>query len=494
MRAFEILIAEGYKEATTEFSQYNPNHMVNDAIARYKDLVNRNQVQGTERNIDFWRKQGWEAFKKFVDTKGSEAGKTQIKRSKVVGKSITLQEDNNWLIVIPLDKNASCFYGKNSSWCTAKLTQSHFENYFYRRDIILIYCLHKQSGKMYAIAGHHQQLDNLELFNQNDDQMTSSAFKQETGLDPTQLINLAISKHQPKISAAKESYVSTVKELTKIIPTISQRNIEVEKKLLQVKDGALVNNYVSQVMPGVSQGSKNMPLDFPQALILPLLSYNPIVLKSIPQQTEQQQLAAVSHPTGARYVINPTPKVIDQSLSAFPESIRFLPSVSYNTIIKYPAAAAAWAAINRKRVPEAEQAIAKDAKALTWYLQLKQGQPWPEAEPTILTNGNLIIKYVKNFLKKPWPAGEKKLIELARQDPKNALNLYMYANDILKKPWAEAESIIVKDPHAAAMYALNVKNKRWPEAEAAMLTVDPHEDDEAAESIEDYFRYFDVDH
>jgi hypothetical protein len=59
MKYIEFRLAEGYKEVTQKFSQEVELSQVQDIITKYKDLVNRNQVQGNERNIDWWGKQGW---------------------------------------------------------------------------------------------------------------------------------------------------------------------------------------------------------------------------------------------------------------------------------------------------------------------------------------------------------------------------------------------------------------------------------------------------
>jgi hypothetical protein len=90
-------------------------------------LCQRNQVVGQERNIDYWRKQGIDAFAKFVGQKLTIPSKTEIKRSKIPGKHIDLVDNDQWQIVIPLDKESSCFHGKNTKWCTTKPNASYFE-------------------------------------------------------------------------------------------------------------------------------------------------------------------------------------------------------------------------------------------------------------------------------------------------------------------------------------------------------------------------------
>lgn len=494
MRAIEFIV-EGYKEANAEFIQLAPEPMVADTIARYRDLVNRNQVQGQERNIDYWRKQGWDQFRVFVDKKGSEASKTQVKRKKAVGNSIFLREDEQWLLVIPLDKNASCFYGKNSSWCTTKPEHSYFEQYFFRHDVILVYCLNKQTGGMFAIAGHPRLEGGLEIFDQQDNPMNEARFKQVTGLDPQQIIQEAITKYSPQITAAKGPYTATYAELKEIVRTIKQRDPEVEKKLLLVKDGVLINSYVANTMPDVLHGRTEMPADFPQALILPLIGYNPAILNSIPNQTEQQQFAAVDTIYGGQYVKNPSARVIDRALTRHGSNIKYFP-VDYETMVKYPMAAAFWADEKKQRVPEAEEAILKEPRALYHYTKVPVGRPWPAAEQAILTMPNIspytILYYAKNYIKGRWPEGEQELLRRTKENPDTAYVLYEYAKDIIGGRWPEAEPFIIVDPTIAAVYARRAMRRRWKEAEPAMLATDPKVTEDTS-TIEEYFDFIDSD-
>lgn len=38
-------------------------------------------------------------------------------------------EDDKWLVIIPETKDASCFYGKGTEWCTASLGRNYFDEY-----------------------------------------------------------------------------------------------------------------------------------------------------------------------------------------------------------------------------------------------------------------------------------------------------------------------------------------------------------------------------
>ena len=51
------LLNEGYKEAQSEFSLVAGEEVAKEIISKYQELVDKNQVHGSERNIDYWRKQ-----------------------------------------------------------------------------------------------------------------------------------------------------------------------------------------------------------------------------------------------------------------------------------------------------------------------------------------------------------------------------------------------------------------------------------------------------
>jgi len=254
MRLIELFssslsITEGYKEATQEFSAASDPATAADAINKYKTLVTKNQVAGNERNIDHWRKQGWDNFLKFVNGKSETNTATQIKRKKVPGKSVTVKEDDNWLIVVPLDKNASCFHGKDSNWCTTKSDQNYFNDYFHNKNITLIYCLQKQTGGMWALATHKDLPENSEIFDQRDNSITPTEFRKQTGLDLYELCKL-VNGDVPATSGQIDSTRKDRKELTNQVYELMknfdgyQRDPELEKKLVDSEDGQLCKRYI----------------------------------------------------------------------------------------------------------------------------------------------------------------------------------------------------------------------------------------------------------
>lgn len=186
MRAFEFIV-EGYKEAQTEFvAQHNNPEEVLDTISKFRDLVNRNQLQGEDRNIDVWRKKGWPAFMEFVLNRSTIASKTKVKRKSASGETIVLRDDAEWSILIPLDKEASANIGRKTGWCISKPNQDHFYDYT-ARGAIFVMCTDAQGFRM-CLACYP---NGAEAWTSGDDRVDLSEFDDLTELSSSDLYQQA---------------------------------------------------------------------------------------------------------------------------------------------------------------------------------------------------------------------------------------------------------------------------------------------------------------
>ena len=300
-KEFGYLI-EGYPQAQTEFSKEADPAVVQKAILDFRSLVNRSQIKViTQKNIDYWIKQGWEKFRDFVNQTSSVPSKTQVTRKKLPGESITLIDNESWFIIIPIDKESSCFHGRDSNWCTTKIHQSHFERYFYENEITLIYCFNKSTGGMWAIAAN-KRIDEIEIFNQSDDKISREQFKEQTGLDPTMLRNLALGGklHQPRVQAARDKWKASVELTDKLLKELPDgaRSPEVEKELLYNKYGKMCGLYIKKI--GAVDGK-----DFPLAIQLSAAGKYGSIVQYIKNPAERVQLASVSDYGGnIEYIID----------------------------------------------------------------------------------------------------------------------------------------------------------------------------------------------
>lgn len=320
MRLMDFIV-EGFKEVEAKFVASGADQQtVKDTIQKYRDLVNKNQIQGSERNIDWWGKnKTFQDFAQFIELKSVVPTKTQTKRSKNVGRSITLHEDDNWLVVVPLDKDASCFHGKNSDWCTTKRSQPQFKEYFHDKNIILIYCLNKQTGGMWAIANYRNVYEpepeedddsntidpidfpvdasgktvDYELFDQQDNKLTPEQFTQQTGLDPFNLMSLsdAQARFKEPIHQAQRAYQDQRNQTYRKIRLAIRRDPEIEKNLLVIDEPGYSLEYIKKL------ASRKIDVaDLPEKILLSAASQesrSESILKYFPNAPEEIQRQSI---------------------------------------------------------------------------------------------------------------------------------------------------------------------------------------------------------
>lgn len=240
-----LVLFEDFKTSKKKFlDQGIKENEIDEVFKDFRDLSSKNQIKGVDKNIDTWSNKPFSELKKFVDDLKSKPTATQIKRKQTPGKSITLMENPNWLVVIPLDKEASCFHGRGSSWCTTMVHQNYFEQYFYDKEVILVYCLNKQSGSKWAIA-IHKDLDQAEFFDQADTSISESNFEQQTGLDYHEIRNLAL-KDNDQVKSSRQVYTDNILKIESYMDRneINSRNIELEKLLSYAKPTNYCKKYI----------------------------------------------------------------------------------------------------------------------------------------------------------------------------------------------------------------------------------------------------------
>lgn len=257
MRFLEFRLIEGYKEVTQKFAQEADPETVSKAVAVYKDLVNRNQVQGNERNIDWWGKQGWTQFQKFVNAKRQQSSQTQQKKRKNTGNSYTLAENDTWLIVVPLDKDASCFHGKGTDWCTTKPDHDHFNQYFLDDSVTLIYFLQKQTGAKWAAAVSPD--GSVAGFDKNDKFISQELLSSQTGIKPQTLQKYFDMVSTPSTDIGKnisKSRITAQDQRDKLEQLVDEfeigpsgiRNLEIENLMVKYYDIEVAFRYFEHLL------------------------------------------------------------------------------------------------------------------------------------------------------------------------------------------------------------------------------------------------------
>ena len=435
MRIFELFqpINEGYKEAQADFEKVADADAVEEVLDTYKQLVNKNQYQGSERNIDYWRKQGWAKFSNSVKTVAARPTRTEIKRGKNPGKSITLAEDNTWLIVIPLDKNASCFHGKGTDWCTTKPFANFYETYFYRNNVTLIYFLNKTTGNKWAIAAQTPYTGSNSFFDKNDHPLDQETFDAQTMLDSQKYINMALGNtHQASIAPSRDEYKRRVSYIEAKLP-FRQEDPKVEEYLLYIKHVGYILKYCI-----------NVKGRWPEA--------EPIIMRD-----------AANAFLYAKEIIGGRWK------EAEPYIFKSLGEVD-KYILEFIGT----------RMPDAEPIIMRNPIGAARYAVNVLGKKWPAAEPAIFSNVSASLQYVAvlDHNEKLPKEMEDKIMRLSEDNDKFLDYkdwVAAYAVKAYDRKWHKYEQYILEHNCIEAMiaYAQDVMGRRWLDAEA-LLKNDPY--------------------
>jgi len=459
MRYTEFKLNEGFKEVQQKFSQEADPTEVASAFDVFKKLVNANRISGQERNIDWWGKQGWSAFAEYVTAIDERPSSSEQDKRTKKGESHVLEDSSQWLIVVPLDKDASCFHGKKSDWCTTKPTRSYFEQYFRDSSITLIYFFRQSDGAMWAMAVSPNK--RTEYFDQQDESLSSAQFNKQTGLNSNKYIEMVGGKTEvgQKATASRDDMKATLQNLQDYIRKLRRmgsprRSAKIETMMLAVKDETSIEEYfyilhevngpveVDQQIQTLVATSAASAIKFLKGVTVKTVK---IMEKDLPPN---QSMSNMLHPT-------------EQAL-AYIATRGALASAYARRIIKGP-----W--------PEGEAAIAEDGLGAAIYaldvINKDKERPvrWPEGEAAIAQHSNGSLIYARDVLNKAWPPGEAAIAA----DADTALN---YARNIIKGAWPPGEDAIAQDPSASSRYAIEVLNKgknkpdRWPPGEAAIAT------------------------
>lgn len=186
-------IDESFKTAKEKFSEVHDNEQeVNEYIEKFKELAKRNMIKGQDKDIGKWIKAGWESFKEMVDVNSLKTSKrTIINQNKK--DAIVIYETDDSKAIVPLTRESSIIYGKNTKWCTAASDNNMFSEYFNNRDIVLIYVFTKH-GK-FALVTNNDFVESPQIFNEMDIKITLNEFEKITDLSGNMLVELA-SRHK----------------------------------------------------------------------------------------------------------------------------------------------------------------------------------------------------------------------------------------------------------------------------------------------------------
>jgi hypothetical protein len=375
MRYNEFKLTEGYKEVQQKFSQEADPTKVAAAFDVFKKLVSANRISGQERNIDWWGKQGWSAFAEYVTAIDERPSSSEQKSRKNKGTSHVLEESAKWLIVVPLDKDSSCFHGKKSDWCVTKSTQNNFEGYFRDDGVTLIFFFRQSDGAMWAMSVYPNK--RAEYFDQKNETLSVEEFNQQTGLDSNKYAELVGGETEVGQAAAANREVmkdelKTLQDYIKKLEQMSEprRSAKIETMLLKVKDEKLIKKYL------VILHQSNGPVELDQQL---------------------QTLVATNGARSIKYLKGVTAKTIKQ--------LEHLAQDEDEDEDEDRSAYEIFGDLQDLTKEALAYIASKSYLSLAYALHVVDG-PWPPGEAAIAKDPDISLEYAQNVIGGRFPAGE----------------------------------------------------------------------------------------
>lgn len=448
----EELLFENLKKAMAEFSKVAGPEKAKSTIEKFTELKNRNQFKDPiERDINHWRERGWEEFSQMIDKKSKVASDTQIKRGKIVGNAIMLRDDAEWKVLIPLDKEASVFYGKGTKWCTTRPYDSYYERYVYEDNGTLIYAIDQVGNGKRSVAILIKKNGEIDMFNKQDKPIDATRYTEISGLDSNNYIKIAKSPENIKqLEDARKIYNTAKEETKRLLQVTPLDSNALEASLKITKNREDCYNFIKKY--GTEQNNR--------------VNVHPIILAAAAAHVSEQGPYKSNHWAAdlGKYVDfskipNATMKsVLRMSPELFIYNIDLLSNEQKSLLTSSPKSAYLYVVKirNGERFPAVEPVIAQDAKSASAYAVnvLKYSKSasgeFPAGEAAIATDADASYDYAFYVLKKRFPAGESAIAG----DPRVAVD---YVENILHRPMPEAELEIVETEYLAKRYgqALN---------------------------------------
>lgn len=122
-------------------------------VRDFDRLLNKGILPSDKRDINRYKtpEEIYDIVKRYEQTKTKGEIVRDIKRK----DAEKVFENDKVIVVKPKSKEASCFYGKGTKWCTAASSSyNYFDNYYLDKMVNLYYVLVKGSNEKYAVAVH----------------------------------------------------------------------------------------------------------------------------------------------------------------------------------------------------------------------------------------------------------------------------------------------------------------------------------------------------
>ena len=131
---------------------------------------------------------------KIVDAASQLESRKEVETKAKSGAN-KIYEDERWLVVRPDTRDASCYYGSGTKWCTAMKNAEHFDNYNKKGRLYYLIDKSRDLGRYYKVAlykefgagGRDEYWNVGEWYDEVDDRLTSDMLEVIVALLPQKL-------------------------------------------------------------------------------------------------------------------------------------------------------------------------------------------------------------------------------------------------------------------------------------------------------------------
>ncbi len=372
MRAYEFLFEDIWSDVVANWVNTGIDLLTVEAnVNKFKQLKNKNLIDGIEKDIQFWKNKPFAQFVAFIDANAAKLDATKgAKRAKIKASTdeIVLDDTDKWLVVVPLSKQASQKLGTGTTWCTSTRSDDNRFDIYTSDDLTsMIYIISKTTDEKYAIRFENNTGKVVEC-RDKDNFDIGAEFQKIIGFTPQRLITQCRAN----------------KKWQEFIKPIEQRKME---KILQNGDPKWAYYYATNVIKGRWPEVENLIASDPYWAVY----YAKDVIQG---QWHEGESVIASSPKWAyfyaKYIIQGRWHEGEKAIAS-----DFLWAYYYAEYVI------------KGRFPEGEEAIAGNPELAYKYARDVIKEQFPEGEKAIASDPELAYNYAKYVIKGRFPEGEK---------------------------------------------------------------------------------------
>lgn len=132
--------------------------------------------KGTLKNKDISSYMSWDPFNFIEEIKKAYYSKSEREVEKdAKSNSRLIYKDSEYVVLEPLNTEASCYYGHGTRWCiSSKKGKNYFDEYS-SQGARFIFVINKTTNQKHAIVAFSDKKE-IEIFNQNDDKVIVNSY------------------------------------------------------------------------------------------------------------------------------------------------------------------------------------------------------------------------------------------------------------------------------------------------------------------------------